>query len=56
MENGSKKRACIIGGGLAGAEAALTLSRLGIGCVLYEMRPAKRTDVHHTGDLAELVC
>ncbi len=56
MENGSKKRACVIGGGLAGAEAALTLSRLGVGCVLYEMRPAKRTDVHHTGDLAELVC
>ena len=56
MENESKKRACVIGGGLAGAEAALTLSRLGIGCVLYEMRPAKRTGVHHTGDLAELVC
>ena len=46
----------IVGGGLAGCEAAYRLARRGIGVVLYEMRPGKQTPAHSTGDLAELVC
>ena len=46
----------VIGGGLAGAEAAWQLARAGIPCALYEMRPARLTPAHKTGDLAELVC
>lgn len=46
----------IIGGGLAGSEAALTLSRLGIPCRLHEMRPLVMTPAHRTSNLAELVC
>ncbi|HSW62792.1 MAG TPA: methylenetetrahydrofolate--tRNA-(uracil(54)-C(5))-methyltransferase (FADH(2)-oxidizing) TrmFO [Dissulfurispiraceae bacterium] len=46
----------IIGGGLAGCEAAWQAARHGIPVVLYEMRPARMTEAHQTGDLAELVC
>ena len=46
----------VIGGGLAGAEAAYALLRAGIDVDLYEMRPAKSTPGHKTGGLAELVC
>lgn len=46
----------IIGGGLAGCELALVLTRAGVDVQLYEMRPHVQTDVHQTGDLAELVC
>ena len=46
----------VIGGGLAGSEAALQLSRLGYPCVLYEMRPRRGTPAHKTDRLAELVC
>jgi methylenetetrahydrofolate--tRNA-(uracil-5-)-methyltransferase len=46
----------IIGGGLAGAEAAWQVARRGCRAVLYEMRPAKPTPAHQTGNLAELVC
>lgn len=46
----------IIGGGLAGSECALYLSSKGLDVTLYEMRPEKKTDVHETGKLAELVC
>ena len=49
-------RVTIVGGGLAGCEAAWQLARRGIGVDLHEMRPAKATPVHQTGDLAELVC
>jgi methylenetetrahydrofolate--tRNA-(uracil-5-)-methyltransferase len=49
-------RVTIVGGGLAGAEAAWQLARRGFGVDLHEMRPVKKTPVHHTGDLAELVC
>lgn len=49
-------RVTIVGGGLAGCEAAWQLARHGIGVDLHEMRPAKPTPVHQTGDLAELVC
>ena len=44
----------IIGGGLAGCEAAWQASRLGTDVTLYEMRPLKTTPAHHTGLLAEL--
>lgn len=46
----------IIGGGLAGCEAAWQISRAGGRAVLYEMRPARSTPAHKTADLAELVC
>ncbi len=49
-------RVTIVGGGLAGCEAAWQLARRGIGVDLYEMRPVRQTPVHQTGDLAELVC
>ncbi len=46
----------VIGGGLAGCEAAWQLARAGVPAILYEMRPARRTDAHETDGLAELVC
>jgi methylenetetrahydrofolate--tRNA-(uracil-5-)-methyltransferase len=49
-------RVTIVGGGLAGCEAAWQLSRRGVGVDLYEMRPVRTTPVHRSGDLAELVC
>lgn len=46
----------IIGGGLAGSEAAYHLAKLGYDVILYEMRPNKMTGAHSTSNLAELVC
>ena len=46
----------VIGGGLAGSEAAWQLAQAGIPAVLHEMRPARATDAHKTDALAELVC
>lgn len=46
----------IVGGGLAGCEAAWQLARQGIPVILYEMRPQVATDAHQTDGLAELVC
>ena len=46
----------IIGGGLAGCEAAWQIARRGLDCVLHEMRPTRPTPAHQTGQLAELVC
>lgn len=46
----------IIGGGLAGSEAAWQITRAGVPVVLHEMRPVRKTDAHHTDGLAELVC
>ncbi len=46
----------VIGGGLAGPEAALTAARLGAEVDLYEMRPVKMTPAHETQDFGELVC
>ena len=46
----------ILGGGLAGCEAAWQLARRGLRVRLYEMRPAKGTPAHKTDRLAELVC
>lgn len=46
----------IIGGGLAGSEAAWQIACAGIPVILHEMRPTIKTDAHKTSDLAELVC
>ncbi len=46
----------VIGGGLAGPEAALTAARLGVAVDLYEMRPVRTTPAHQTEDFGELVC
>ncbi len=46
----------VIGGGLAGTEAAWQLARAGVPVVLHEMRPLRATDAHLTDGLAELVC
>ena len=50
------KHITIVGAGLAGSEAALTLADLGFAVHLVEMRPEKQTCVHKTGLCAELVC
>ncbi len=46
----------IIGGGLAGSEAAWQLAQSGVPVILHEMRPTRKTDAHKTEGLAELVC
>jgi methylenetetrahydrofolate--tRNA-(uracil-5-)-methyltransferase len=46
----------IVGGGLAGSEAAWQVASRGVPVVLYEMRPVRPTAVHKTASLAELVC
>jgi len=46
----------IIGGGLAGSEAAWACARAGVPAILHEMRGLHGTDAHHTDQLAELVC
>jgi methylenetetrahydrofolate--tRNA-(uracil-5-)-methyltransferase len=46
----------IVGGGLAGSEAAHFLARNGVKVALYEMRPAQMTEAHKTHRFAELVC
>ncbi|MBS7540377.1 methylenetetrahydrofolate--tRNA-(uracil(54)-C(5))-methyltransferase (FADH(2)-oxidizing) TrmFO [Ancylobacter lacus] len=46
----------VIGGGLAGSEAAWQLARAGIPVILHEMRPLRATDAHKGDGLAELVC
>ena len=46
----------IIGGGMAGSEAAWQAAEMGASVVLHEMRPVRKTDVHQTDQLAELVC
>ncbi len=46
----------VIGGGLAGSEAAWQAARRGVKVTLYEMRPVKMTPAHQTAALAELVC
>ena len=50
------ERLTVIGGGLAGCEAAWQAALCGVGVDLYEMRPNKSSPAHHTGALAELVC
>src|SRR5947208_15067979 len=46
----------VVGGGLAGSEAAWQLVRAGVPVVLHEMRPVRGTEAHLTDQLAELVC
>jgi methylenetetrahydrofolate--tRNA-(uracil-5-)-methyltransferase len=46
----------IVGGGLAGSEAAWQAAEAGVDVVLHEMRPVRRTEAHQTDRLAELVC
>ncbi len=46
----------VIGGGLAGSEAAFQLAAAGVPVVLHEMRPNRGTEAHQTGAFAELVC
>ena len=46
----------VIGGGLAGSEAAWQLASRGVPVVLHEMRPVRKTEAHSTEKLAELVC
>jgi methylenetetrahydrofolate--tRNA-(uracil-5-)-methyltransferase len=50
------RRIKIIGGGLAGPEAALQVAKRGCEVDLYEMRPTRSTEAHQTSDFAELVC
>lgn len=49
-------RVQVIGGGLAGTEAAWQIAQAGISVILYEMRPLRTSPAHHTTELAELVC
>jgi len=46
----------VIGGGLAGSEAAWQIAEAGVPVILHEMRPVRATPAHATGKLAELVC
>ena len=46
----------VIGGGLAGSEAAHQITRAGLRCILHEMRPTRSTAAHKTDQLGELVC
>ena len=46
----------VVGGGLAGSEAAWALANAGVPVVLHEMRPVAKTDAHQTDKFAELVC
>lgn len=50
------KKVKVIGGGLAGVEAAFQIARAGLEVELYEMRPEKKTPAHNTPYLAEIVC
>jgi len=56
MTSSQKQAIHVIGGGLAGSEAAWQIAQRGVPVVLHEMRPGQQTDAHHTGDFAELVC
>jgi methylenetetrahydrofolate--tRNA-(uracil-5-)-methyltransferase len=56
MNNSSPAPVHVIGGGLAGSEAAWQLARAGAPVILHEMRPERNTAVHKTAGLAELVC
>ncbi|WP_298962581.1 methylenetetrahydrofolate--tRNA-(uracil(54)-C(5))-methyltransferase (FADH(2)-oxidizing) TrmFO, partial [uncultured Methylobacterium sp.] len=46
----------VVGGGLAGSEAAWQIAQSGLPVVLHEMRPVRATEAHQTDGLAELVC
>ena len=52
----TQERVIVIGGGLAGTEAAWQIAQAGVKVSLYEMRPTRTSPAHHTEELAELVC
>ncbi|HEX6959723.1 MAG TPA: methylenetetrahydrofolate--tRNA-(uracil(54)-C(5))-methyltransferase (FADH(2)-oxidizing) TrmFO [Ferrovibrio sp.] len=52
----TRKPIHVVGGGLAGSEAAWQIARAGVPVALHEMRPVRRTDAHQGDGLAELVC
>ena len=52
----AQKSVIVVGGGLAGSEAAWQLASEGFAVDLYEMRPVRQSPAHHTDKLAELVC
>ncbi|WOC17237.1 methylenetetrahydrofolate--tRNA-(uracil(54)-C(5))-methyltransferase (FADH(2)-oxidizing) TrmFO [Pseudochrobactrum sp. MP213Fo] len=56
MSSSSHSPIHIIGGGLAGSEAAWQIAETGIPVIIHEMRPVRGTDAHKTQGLAELVC
>ncbi|MEO6991317.1 MAG: methylenetetrahydrofolate--tRNA-(uracil(54)-C(5))-methyltransferase (FADH(2)-oxidizing) TrmFO [Candidatus Baltobacteraceae bacterium] len=56
MQRGTSASLRVVGGGLAGCEAAWQAARCGLDVELYEMRPGRRGPAHKTDDLAELVC
>jgi methylenetetrahydrofolate--tRNA-(uracil-5-)-methyltransferase len=56
MAKTSPDQVHVVGGGLAGSEAAWQLARAGVPAVLHEMRPLRGTEAHRTDGLAELVC
>ncbi|MFT5182781.1 MAG: methylenetetrahydrofolate--tRNA-(uracil-5-)-methyltransferase [Alphaproteobacteria bacterium] len=56
MTNNDIQPVHVIGGGLAGSEAAWQMAQAGVPVVLHEMRPVRTTEAHQTDQLAELVC
>lgn len=56
MSTNSHSPIHVVGGGLAGSEAAWQIARRGLPVILHEMRPVRGTDAHKTDSLAELVC
>jgi methylenetetrahydrofolate--tRNA-(uracil-5-)-methyltransferase len=54
--SGGSRAVHVVGGGLAGSEAAFQLAERGHGVILHEMRPVRGTPAHRTDRLAELVC
>jgi methylenetetrahydrofolate--tRNA-(uracil-5-)-methyltransferase len=56
VEHQSMKKINVIGGGLAGVEAAWQAAKLDVEVSLYEMRPVTQTPAHRTDKLAEIVC
>jgi methylenetetrahydrofolate--tRNA-(uracil-5-)-methyltransferase len=55
-ERGRRRLVHVVGGGLAGSEAAWQLANRGVRVILHEMRPHRMTEAHRTDGLAELVC
>ena len=55
-EFGQNQPVQVIGGGLAGTEAAWQIAQAGVSVILHEMRPMQTSPAHHTQELAELVC
>jgi glycine/D-amino acid oxidase-like deaminating enzyme len=56
IQKGQNMRVTVIGGGIAGTEAAWQIAQAGVPVTLYEMRPTQTSPAHHSEELAELVC